>query len=1346
MACSTLSFSRDITLMKLYVAGIALLSLGAAQLTAFDPASFSPRVDFAANSGQVGLAFGDLDGDGKSDAVAANYHSGNVSVYRNTSTNGLVNSASFATRVNFTVGVTPVLVRLVDLDGDGKLDIVCVNQGSSTLSLLRNTTTNGVIDGTSFATKVDLSTPGDPRWVTVGDMNGDGRPDLASASYGTGKFSLFQNDSTAGALNFATRVDITPASSTANLEAGDIDGDGHLDLVVTYATTPALGIYRNIHSTGALGADSFASPVNFPAGNGATVTLGDLDGDGKLDVTTPNQSDNTLSVLRNTSTLGEITTNSLAARVSFVTGGYPYSAVVSDLDADGKPDVAVADSGSHTVSVFRNVSSSGSFTTTSLLSRVAYIVGTGPRVIGAADIDGDGFIDLGTPNLSQSSFSVLRNMGTNSAPPDTNAPGDDFNLSREFSAINNPSGVWSYGWKGSSTGAFSLLTETGAASADNGVPVYAWVLAGVGQPAVYGNLSTGTGVGAGGQFVIPPGTVWVHPGPSHRAENFGAVRFTAPSNSNYEISAAVQSIYNGSLSDDNEFRVAVNNIETFARFLAPNVGTSYLAIVTLNAGETVDFLVGRGADGQEYGSALKLAATITPTTNAAIIITNPPVIPPTVHADFNLGRDFSATTNPAGAWAYGWKGSLGGTFTTNPIHFTASSDNGVAIPGWAANSSIGLPAHYCNTSESTAIIGGGQGILPPETFWMHPGADGQPENFGAVRFTAPSNFNYRIETRADSLYTGYLSGDTDYHVVVNGLEVFGQPLPARQGTGWTNILALSTGDTIDLALGRGADGISWGAGLKITAIITPTTNEAVIITNEPPADPPVVVHANFDAGRDFLSTVNPSGAWSYGWKEALDANFTLHPIFFGASSDNGVAVSGWAANHTFGLPALYCNTSANTAIIGGGQGILPPGTVWFHPGANGQPENFGALRFTAPSNANYRIETVAASLYSGGLSGDTDFHVVVNGIEIFGQGLPATMGTAYSNVVALSAGDTVDFAIGRGADGDGYGAGLKISAILTPTIETPVVITNPPPVSPVIISQPPLFLSASVGNAITLHVTASGSPPLYYQWLFNGAEILAATNASLILSNVQPEQSGTYRVIVSNSAGSVTNSGTGLNVNVAEGGTVIFANQSTNRVYDVGANSLVPAGGSLVAGLFYATNGGSFVQAGGTAPFILPGRFSGGMRFIPGTAAGQSVTLQVRVWDTIFGATYEEAVAGKRGVSPSFNVTLGGGIQLPATLNGMPEFALTLPGLAAAQVKSAPALPLTLRHLTRTANGWAFMLTGAAGATHAIETSTDLVQWKTAAYVVANESGVAEFLQQVTSGERCFYRAKLANP
>src|ERR1043166_5106466 len=118
------------------------------------PLAFSPRVDFGAETLQTGIAVGDLDGDGKPDVVVPNYYAGTVSVYRNTSTPGGIDASSFAPRVNFTVGNTPIQVRLVDLDGDGKLDIVCVNQHGDEISLLRNTATAGTINNDSFAPKV----------------------------------------------------------------------------------------------------------------------------------------------------------------------------------------------------------------------------------------------------------------------------------------------------------------------------------------------------------------------------------------------------------------------------------------------------------------------------------------------------------------------------------------------------------------------------------------------------------------------------------------------------------------------------------------------------------------------------------------------------------------------------------------------------------------------------------------------------------------------------------------------------------------------------------------------------------------------------------------------------------------------------------------------------------------------------------------------------------------------------------------------------------------------------------------------------------------------------------------
>jgi len=62
--------------------------------------------------------------------------------------------------------------------------------------------------------------------------------------------------------------------------------------------------------------------------------------------------------------------------------------------------------------------------------------------------------------------------------------------------------------------------------------------------------------------------------------------------------------------------------------------------------------------------------------------------------------------------------------------------------------------------------------------------------------------------------------------------------------------------------------------------------------------------------------------------------------------------------------------------------------------------------------------------------------------------------------------------------------------------------------------------SAQIGQTITLGVTVNGSAPFTYQWNFNGAAVAGATNAQLVLANVQPAAAGTYTVQVANSAGS----------------------------------------------------------------------------------------------------------------------------------------------------------------------------------------------------------------------------------
>src|SRR5207249_3657840 len=160
-----------------------------------------------------------------------------------------------------------------------------------------------------------------------------------------------------------------------SVEAGDLDGDGKADLVLAYADYSKMAVYRNINNGGALNTNSFAPRVDFPTAAGANVALGDIDGDGKLDIVSANSSANTISVFRNIGVTGVIASNSFAPRVDFGVGGYPFSATIGDIDGDGKLDIALANSDSYTVSVFRNVSTPGSFTSASLATRVDYPTG-----------------------------------------------------------------------------------------------------------------------------------------------------------------------------------------------------------------------------------------------------------------------------------------------------------------------------------------------------------------------------------------------------------------------------------------------------------------------------------------------------------------------------------------------------------------------------------------------------------------------------------------------------------------------------------------------------------------------------------------------------------------------------------------------------------------------------------------------------------------------------------------------------------------------------------------------------------------------------------------------------------
>lgn len=165
---------------------------------------------FVVGSGAGALGAADLNGDGLADLVVADYDDDAVSVLLNTSAPGGA-LPMFAAASRFAVGSHPASVTLIDLNGDGVPDLAVANFSGNSISVLLNTTPAGATVA-SFAAASDFAVGDGPRSVTAADLNGDGRPDLAVATFDDTDVAVLLNTTTPG----ASAASFAPASIVAN--------------------------------------------------------------------------------------------------------------------------------------------------------------------------------------------------------------------------------------------------------------------------------------------------------------------------------------------------------------------------------------------------------------------------------------------------------------------------------------------------------------------------------------------------------------------------------------------------------------------------------------------------------------------------------------------------------------------------------------------------------------------------------------------------------------------------------------------------------------------------------------------------------------------------------------------------------------------------------------------------------------------------------------------------------------------------------------------------------------------------------------------------------------------------
>ncbi|MFC5490815.1 beta strand repeat-containing protein [Dokdonella soli] len=378
--------------------------------------SFAPRQTFGTGTGPDSVTAADVNGNGKPDLIVANRGDNTVSVLLNTTAPGAI-TPSFAAQQTFATGTTPYSVTAVDVNGDGKPDLIVAN-GSNTVSVLLNTAAPGAATP-SFAAQQTFATGSLPFSVTIADVNGDGTPDLIVANYFLDNtVSVLLNTTALGAAtpSFATQQAFGAGSSPYSVTAADLNGDGQPDLIVANANDNTVSVLLNTTAPGAA-TPSFAAQQTFATGTSPrSVTVADVNGDGKPDLIVANYNFNfvsTVSVLLNT-TAPAAATPSFATQQTFVTGSGPISVTAADVNGDGKPDLIVTNGGDNTVSVLLNTTAPGA-AAPSFAARKAFAAGSGSQSVTAADVNGDGKPDLIVANSGDNTVSLLLNTTTSGA-------------------------------------------------------------------------------------------------------------------------------------------------------------------------------------------------------------------------------------------------------------------------------------------------------------------------------------------------------------------------------------------------------------------------------------------------------------------------------------------------------------------------------------------------------------------------------------------------------------------------------------------------------------------------------------------------------------------------------------------------------------------------------------------------------------------------------------------------------------------------------------------------------------------------------------------------------------------
>jgi hypothetical protein len=302
--------------------------------------TFQPVVRYSTGGGSYpqGIAVNDVNSDGQSDIITANYLGNSISVLPG---NG---NGTFQAAVAYATGSysAPADVAVGDINSDGKLDIITANYNNATVGVFIN---NG--NGTFQPIITYSAGPNcNPISVVATDVNGDGKADIITGNYFGNAAGVLLNDGY-GSFQPIVLYPTSTGDHTHNVAVADLNSDGRPDIITANTNNNAAGVMLGN------GNGTFQSMVSYVIGPnqyGYDIAVADITGDTKPDLVVVNGSSNAAEVLPGNGN-GTFQLFSL-----FGTGSNsaPNKVAVADLNGDNKPDIVTGNNNNNTVSVLFN--------------------------------------------------------------------------------------------------------------------------------------------------------------------------------------------------------------------------------------------------------------------------------------------------------------------------------------------------------------------------------------------------------------------------------------------------------------------------------------------------------------------------------------------------------------------------------------------------------------------------------------------------------------------------------------------------------------------------------------------------------------------------------------------------------------------------------------------------------------------------------------------------------------------------------------------------------------------------------------------------------------------------------